>query len=77
VCKRGLKPKDASKDILELAEVKTLLFSTFSLPYKRMPSIGAVSLRIPLWRPTLNGLDLPLASLVSITGKRKILLTCI
>jgi hypothetical protein len=41
-----------------------------------MPSIDALSLRIPVWRPTLIGLNLPLASLVGIAGKRKKLLTC-
>jgi hypothetical protein len=40
-----------------------------------MPSISALSLRIPAWCPTLIDLDLPLASLVIITGKRKKLLT--
>jgi hypothetical protein len=40
-----------------------------------MPSIGALSLRILVWFPTLTGLDLPLASLIGITGKRKKLLT--
>jgi hypothetical protein len=41
-----------------------------------MPSISTLSLRIPVQCPTLINLDLPLASLVSITGKRKKLLTC-
>jgi hypothetical protein len=41
-----------------------------------MPSIGALSLRIPVWHPILIGLDLPLASLINIAGKRKKLLTC-
>jgi hypothetical protein len=41
-----------------------------------MPSISALSLRIPVQRPTTIGLDLPLTSLVGITGKRKKLLTC-
>jgi hypothetical protein len=40
-----------------------------------MSSIGAVSLRIPVRRPILIGLDLPLASLIGITDKRKKLLT--
>jgi hypothetical protein len=71
-----LKPKHASKDISDLVEAETLSFSTFSSPYKRMSSIVALSQRIPIWRPTLIGLDLPLASLVGITRKRKELLTC-
>jgi hypothetical protein len=71
-----LKPKDTSKDILELAKAETYSFITFSLPWKRMASIGALSLRILVWRPTLNGLDLPLACLIGITDKRKKLLTC-
>jgi hypothetical protein len=33
-------------------------------------------MRIPVRCPTLIGLDLPLASFVGITGKRKKLLTC-
>jgi hypothetical protein len=41
-----------------------------------MPSIGALSLRIRVWCSTLIGLDLPLASLVIISEKRKKLLTC-
>jgi hypothetical protein len=41
-----------------------------------MSSIGALSLCIPVRCPTLIGLDLPLASLVGIVGKRKKLLTC-
>jgi hypothetical protein len=40
-----------------------------------MPSIDAISLRVPVRRPTLIGLDLPLIDLVSITGKRKQILT--
>jgi hypothetical protein len=49
---------------------------TFSLPCKRMPSIGTLSLRIPVRIPSLIGLDLPLITLVGITGKRKQFLTC-
>jgi hypothetical protein len=41
-----------------------------------MPSIGTLSLRIPLQSPTLIGLDFPLTTLVGITGKRKQFLTC-
>jgi hypothetical protein len=41
-----------------------------------MPSISVLSLRILVRRPTLVGLDLPLASLIGIAGKRKKLLTC-
>jgi hypothetical protein len=41
-----------------------------------MPSIGILSLRIPVWSPTLIGLDFPLTTLVGITGKRKQFLTC-
>jgi hypothetical protein len=41
-----------------------------------MPSINALSLRIPIWCPTLIGLNLPLTTLVGITGNRKKLLTC-
>jgi hypothetical protein len=41
-----------------------------------MPSIGALSLRIPVRSPTLIGLDFPLTTLVSIAGKRKQFLTC-
>jgi hypothetical protein len=40
-----------------------------------MPSISAPSLRIPVWCPALISLDLPLASLNSIVGKWKKLLT--
>jgi hypothetical protein len=36
-----------------------------------MPSISALSLRVPIRCPTLIGLDLPLAFFVGITGKRK------
>jgi hypothetical protein len=41
-----------------------------------MPSISALSLRIPIQYPTLIGLDLPLTTLVGIIEKRKQLLTC-
>jgi hypothetical protein len=41
-----------------------------------MPSINAPSLRILVRSPTLVGLDFPMTTLVSITGKRKQLLTC-
>jgi hypothetical protein len=40
-----------------------------------MPSIDALSLRVPVRRPTLIGLDLPLTALVGIIGKRKQILT--
>jgi hypothetical protein len=40
-----------------------------------MPSIGILSLRIPVRSLTLVGLDFPLTTLVSITGKRKQFLT--
>jgi hypothetical protein len=41
-----------------------------------MPSIGALSLRMPVWSPALIGFDFPLITLVGITGKRKQFLTC-
>jgi hypothetical protein len=41
-----------------------------------MSSIGILSLRIPVWSPTLIGLDFPLTTLVGITSKRKQFLTC-
>jgi hypothetical protein len=41
-----------------------------------MPSIDALSLRIPVQSPTLIGLDFPLTTLISIAGKRKQFLTC-
>jgi hypothetical protein len=41
-----------------------------------MPSISALSLRIPIRCPTLIALNLPLATSVGIVGKRKKLLTC-
>jgi hypothetical protein len=40
-----------------------------------MPSIGALSLRIPVRSPTLVGLDFPLTTLIDIAGKRKQFLT--
>jgi hypothetical protein len=40
-----------------------------------MPSIGALSLRIPVQGPTLIGLHFPLTTLVGIAGKRKQFLT--
>jgi hypothetical protein len=70
-----LKPKDASKDDSEFAEVISLTISTFSSPKKRKTTISALSLRIPVRCPTLIGLDLPLTTLISITEKRKQLLT--
>jgi hypothetical protein len=41
-----------------------------------MPSISALSLRIPVRCPTHIGFDLPLTALIGITRKRKQLLTC-
>jgi hypothetical protein len=41
-----------------------------------MPSIGTLSLGIPVRSSTLTGLNFPLATLVDITGKRKQFLTC-
>jgi hypothetical protein len=41
-----------------------------------MPSIDALSLRIPVQNPTLIGLDFPLTTLVGIDSKRKQFLTC-
>jgi hypothetical protein len=41
-----------------------------------MPSIGALSLWIPVRCPTLISLDLSLASLIDIAEKRKKLYTC-
>jgi hypothetical protein len=40
-----------------------------------MSSISALSLRTPVRCPTLIDLDLPLASLVGIVGRRRKLLT--
>jgi hypothetical protein len=41
-----------------------------------MSSIGILSLSIPVWSPTLIGLDFPPTALVGITGKREQFLTC-
>jgi hypothetical protein len=41
-----------------------------------MSYINALSLRISVRSPTLIGLDVPLTTLIGITGKRKKLLTC-
>jgi hypothetical protein len=41
-----------------------------------MTFIDALSLMIPIWSPTLIGLNFPLITLVGITGKRKQFLTC-
>jgi hypothetical protein len=41
-----------------------------------MPSIGALSLMILVWSPTLIGLDFPLTTLINIASKRKQFLTC-
>jgi hypothetical protein len=54
----------------------SLRFRTFPLPKKRMLSISALSLRIPIWNLTLIGLDFPLTTLVGIARKRKQFLTC-
>jgi hypothetical protein len=42
----------------------------------KMPSIGALNLRIPVRSPTLIDLDFPLITLIDITGKRKQFLIC-
>jgi hypothetical protein len=36
-----------------------------------MPSINALSQGIPVWCPSLTDLDLPLATLINMTRKRK------
>jgi hypothetical protein len=41
-----------------------------------MPSIGALSLGLPVQSPTLLGLDFPLTTLIGIARKRKQFLTC-
>jgi hypothetical protein len=41
-----------------------------------MPSIDALSLRVPVQSPTLFSLDFPLTTFIGITGKRKQFLTC-
>jgi hypothetical protein len=41
-----------------------------------MTSIAALSLRIPVWNPTLIDLDFPLTTLIGIVDKRKQFLTC-
>jgi hypothetical protein len=41
-----------------------------------MPSIGDLSLRIPVRSPTLIGLDFPPITLIGIAGKWKQFLTC-
>jgi hypothetical protein len=40
-----------------------------------MPSIGILSLGIPVRSPTLVGLDFPLTTLVGIAGKKKQFIT--
>jgi hypothetical protein len=40
-----------------------------------MPSIGTICLRIPLWSPTLIGLNSSLPTLIGIAGERKQFLT--
>jgi hypothetical protein len=40
-----------------------------------MLSIDVLRLRVPVRRPTLIGVDLPLTALVDIAGKRKQILT--
>jgi hypothetical protein len=41
-----------------------------------MLSIGALSLRVPVWSPTLIGSDFPLTTLIGIARKREQFLTC-
>jgi hypothetical protein len=72
-----LKPKHASRDVSEFVEAISLnKSSTFSFPYKRMTFINVLSLQVPVWRPTLIGLDLPLTPFIDIVGKRKKIITC-
>jgi hypothetical protein len=40
-----------------------------------MPYIGPLSLRVPVWNPALIDLNFPLAALIDIVRRRKIL-TC-
>jgi hypothetical protein len=73
---KGWSTKYASKDITEFAEVVSLMFRTFSSPYKRMSFISTLSLRIPVRSPTFIGFDFPMTTLVDIVRKRKQFLTC-
>jgi hypothetical protein len=61
---------------LEFTEAISLNGQNILFALKENVIIGTLSLRIPVQRPTLIGLDFPLTTLVSITGKRKQLLTC-
>jgi hypothetical protein len=47
-----------------------------SLNGQNILTIGTLSLRIPVWSPTLIGLDFTLTTLIGIAGKRKQLITC-
>jgi hypothetical protein len=71
-----LKPKDASKDNSEFMEVEITLIQYILFALEENAIISVLSLRIPVWCPTFIDLDLPLATLVGITEKRKKLLTC-
>jgi hypothetical protein len=73
---KGWSLKDASKDIIQFVEAVSLTFRTFSSPYKRIPSISALSLRIQVWSQTLISLDFLLTTIIGIAGKRKQFLTC-
>jgi hypothetical protein len=61
---------------LEFAEAISLNGQNILFALKENVIIGTLSLRIPVQRTTLIGLDFPLTTLVSIAGKRKQLLTC-
>jgi hypothetical protein len=66
--------KDASKDSSEFARVVSLIIQVHSPRSRReCPSSVTLSLRVPIWNPTLIGLDFACASLIRISGKRKII----
>jgi hypothetical protein len=71
-----LKPKDASKDRTEFAEVVSLVDQNILFALEENGIHQCSKPEDPSTVPILIGLDLPLTTLISIAGKRKKLITC-
>jgi hypothetical protein len=64
------------QDISKFAEAEITLIQHILFTQEENTIHQRLSLRIPVWCPTLIGFDLPLASFIGIARKRKKILTC-
>jgi hypothetical protein len=72
-----MKHKRCFKDNQSFCESVRLSRQTHTLrPRKEWASSDDLHLRVPVGKPALIGLDLPLTALTDITGRRRKILTC-